>query len=95
MWKDYDEMEDNLSIQELTEILSTIRKRDERQMQFQAALQGVDLQGSTEDEVDPWERIKAKAFAGTDDPNDIMSLRGHNAAQAGFGIGLGLDYEEA
>jgi hypothetical protein len=95
MWKDYDEMEENLSIQELTEILSTIRKKEERQMQFQAALQGVDLKGSEEDEADPWERIKAKAFAGTENPDDILSLRGRNAASAGFGIGLGLDYEEA
>jgi len=87
-------MEQNLSMPELVEILSAMRKKEERNMQFQAALQGVDLKGSVaEDEVDPWERIKAKAFGGTDNPDDILSLRGAMAARAGFGIGMGLEYE--
>jgi hypothetical protein len=30
---------------------------------------------------------------GNGDPNDITSLQGVRAAQTGFGIGMGLDYE--
>jgi polysaccharide pyruvyl transferase WcaK-like protein len=38
---------------------------------------------------------KAKFFSGgaTGDPNDIVSYQGSNAARAGFGIGMGLGYE--
>jgi hypothetical protein len=30
---------------------------------------------------------------GNGDPNDILSYQGNKAAQNGFGIGMGLDYE--
>jgi hypothetical protein len=42
-----------------------------------------------------WEEIKARAFSDgkTSNPNDIMSLQGAAAEQAGFGIGMGLDAE--
>ena len=43
-----------------------------------------------------WEDLKARVFSKgkTNDANDILSLQGVNAQQAGFGIGMGLDYEE-
>jgi hypothetical protein len=39
--------------------------------------------------------MKARVFSGgaTTDSNDILALQGHNAQKAGFGIGMGLDYE--
>jgi hypothetical protein len=39
--------------------------------------------------------MKAKYFSNgaTDNPNDVLSLQGANAQKAGFGIGMGLDYE--
>jgi len=47
---------------------------------------------------DPWEAMKARVAAkasgiGTGNPNDIVSLQGVAAQQAGFGIGHGLGYE--
>lgn len=43
--------------------------------------------------MDEFERIKTEAFSHgrASDPNDIMSLQGMTAEQAGFGIGMGID----
>jgi hypothetical protein len=97
IWKDYEELESCLSLPELTEILNTKREMDYNEKKFLAAMQGVDLdkQGGREDEIDPWEAMKARVFSNGNvtDPNDIVSLQGVNAARAGFGIGNGLTYE--
>jgi len=97
IWKDYEELESCLSLPELTEILNTKRDIDYNEKKFLAAMQGVDLDKQTgkEDEIDPWEAMKARVFSGGNatDPNDIVSLQGVNAARAGFGIGNGLTYE--
>jgi hypothetical protein len=57
-------------------------------------LQGVKLDGG-DASMDKWEEIKARAFSGgkTSNPKDILALQGKAAQQAGFGIGMGLDYE--
>jgi hypothetical protein len=41
--------------------------------------------------------MKARVFSkgATSDSNDVLSLQGQNAKKAGFGIGMGLDYEDA
>lgn len=97
IWKDYEELESCLSLPELTEILNTKREIDYSEKKFLAAMQGIDLdkQNGRQDEIDPWEAMKARVFSGgnTTDPNDIVSLQGVNAARAGFGIGNGLTYE--
>jgi hypothetical protein len=43
-----------------------------------------------------WEDLKARVFSGgaTDDSNDVLALQGQNARKAGFGIGMGLAYED-
>jgi hypothetical protein len=40
--------------------------------------------------------MKARVFSnnGTKDPKDVLALQGQNAAKAGFGIGMGLDYKK-
>jgi len=40
--------------------------------------------------------MKARVFSGgkTEDPNDILSFQGVKAQQNGFGIGLGISYED-
>lgn len=85
---------------ELTAILSAKRDQDYNEKKFLAALQGVDLDKSarnTNDELQKViDRAKQRVGAATGnnvDPNDITSLKGKAAANAGFGIGMGLDYE--
>lgn len=42
-WKSYDELEENVSIDELVHTLNAFRKRQREEQKFLAALQGVDL----------------------------------------------------
>jgi hypothetical protein len=99
IWKNYEELESSICIPELMAILESRRELDYSEKKFLAAMQGVDLdQTSGKQEEDPWEAMKARVAAkvsgiGNGDPNDVLSLQGQKAAQAGFGIGMGLDYE--
>jgi hypothetical protein len=94
IWKDYDELESSLSLPELTATLESKRELDYSEKKFTAALQGVDLDKQSGKE-DAWEAMKARVFSGgaSSDPDDILSLQGYNAQKAGFGIGMGIDYE--
>lgn len=95
IWKNYEELESSLSMPELFATLESKRDLDYTEKKFLAAMQGVDLdeQSGKKDE-DPWEALKARVASNgvTDDPNDILGYQGIRAAQAGFGIGMGLDY---
>lgn len=97
IWKDYDELESSLSMPELTTTLNAKRESDYREKKFLAAMQGVDLDKQTgKVEENAWEKLKAKVFSKgkTDNPNDIVALQGQAAKKAGFGIGMGLGYED-
>jgi hypothetical protein len=99
IWKDYKELEESLSMPELMVTLSSKRELDYEEKKFLAAIQGVDLDGATNSDKGQkeWEDMKARVFSGgaTSDSNDVLSLQGQNAKKAGFGIGMGLDYEDA
>ncbi len=73
-WKSYDELEEQLSIDELLATLNSFRKQKREDQKFLAALQGVDLSES--------------------EPADITDLSGYNAAEAGFGIGMGIGHSK-
>lgn len=98
IWKDYEHLEESMSLPELLKTLEVKRELDYSEKKFFAAIQGVDLDESTgkEKEPDPWEAMKARVFSGgkTSDPNDITAYQGVNASKAGFGIGMGLSYEK-
>jgi hypothetical protein len=98
IWKDYKELEESLSMPELMATLSSRRELDYEEKKFLAAIQGVDLDkesGSSKGQKE-WEDMKARVFSkgATKDSKDILALQGQNAKKAGFGIGLGLDYED-
>jgi hypothetical protein len=98
IWKDFDELESNMSIPEIISILSTKRELDYDEKKFLAALQGVDLDKNNKNSnQNAWEEMKARVFSrgATSDPDDVLSLQGHKAQQLGFGIGMGLDYDDA
>jgi hypothetical protein len=78
---------------ELIAILEAKNNQEYESRKFMAALQGVDLDSSSSE--NKWEEIKTRAFSkgSTSNPNDILALQGKAAQQAGFGIGMGLDYE--
>jgi len=98
IWKDYKELELSLSMPELMATLEVSRELDYSEKKFMAAIQGVDLEkesGSSRGQQE-WEDMKARVFSGgkTNDSNDVLSLQGPKAKQLGFGIGMGLDYED-
>jgi len=81
---------------ELMAILSSKRELDYEEKKFLAAIQGVDLDSNSDRGQKEWEDLKARVFSGgkAKDSNDILSLQGQNAQRYGFGIGMGLDYED-
>ena len=98
IWKDYRELEESLSMPELIATLSSRRDLDYQEKKFLAAIQGVDLDKNSQSDrgQKEWEDMKARVFSQgkTKDSNDILALQGQNARSAGFGIGMGLDYED-
>ena len=97
IWKDYNVLEESLSMPEIVATLEISRDLKYQENKFLAAIQGVDLDKNSESGKGQkeWEDMKARVFSGgaTTDSNDILALQGHNAQKAGFGIGMGLDYE--
>ena len=98
IWKDYQELEESMSMPELMATLSSKRELDYEEKKFLAAIQGVDLEaqsGGSRGQKE-WEDMKARVFSGgqTTDSNDILALQGPAAQKAGFGIGMGIDYDD-
>jgi hypothetical protein len=96
IWKDYGELEESLSISEIMAIVESKRELDYQEKKFLAAIQGVNLDEDSSDKGQKeWEDMKARVFSRgqTGDSNDVLSSQGQNAKKAGFGIGMGLEYE--
>jgi len=94
IWKDYNELEESLSMAELTATIKIKRELDYSDKKFAAAMQGVDLDKNS-GSGNEWEDMKARVFSkgAVTDGNDILALQGPTAEKAGFGIGNGLTYE--
>jgi len=73
--------------------LTAIKKREHNEKKFQASLKGVDIgEYEIEEGSSKFDDIRLRA-AGIDAvSNDVISLQGSFAAEAGFGIGAGLGY---
>lgn len=98
IWKDYHELEMSLSMPELMSVLEAKRELDYEEKKFMAAIQGIDLDkasGKSRGQKE-WEDMKARVFSKgkAKDSSDVLSLQGVNAQKNGFGIGMGLDYED-
>jgi hypothetical protein len=97
IWKDYNELELSLSMPELMATLESKRDLDYQEKKFLAAIQGVDIdKNSGKSSENKWEEMKARVFSGgkAKDGSDVLALQGVNAQKAGFGIGMGLGYED-
>lgn len=95
IWKNFEELEASISMPELTLLLATKRDLEYQDKKFSAAMQGVNLDEES-GKTNAWEEMKARVFSGgkATDGNDILAYQGANASKAGFGIGMGLDYED-
>ena len=74
--------------------LQAIKKKDHEDKKFFASLKGVEIGDYQEDgsKGSSFEEIELRAAGIHASPNDVVSLQGRFAAQAGFGIGEGLGY---
>lgn len=97
-WKDYNELEETLSMPELLATLEANRKVKWRDYKFHAAMQGVSLPDAESRNEPTFEDIKRRAqiaaTGGDPDANDVVDLRGSLAQEVGFGLGVegGLAY---
>jgi hypothetical protein len=77
-WKNFDELERNLTIEELLKLLDASREKDASQRKFMAQLQGINLEDS-KDEVE--------------DVADLKGVHASQAG-FGIGLGLGYTMED-
>jgi hypothetical protein len=79
---------------ELIQTLKSIKKAELEERKFLAALQGKDLGEDQDEQGKTFDDIRRKAFGIDASADDITSLQGEFAAEAGFGIGMGLGYSK-
>lgn len=89
-WRNFDELEMNLSLPELEAILDAERKRQYAHNKFMAALKGINLDSDAANEEDPFERAVAKAHALAEG----KSTDEHEFDSIGFGFEEEDEYEE-
>ena len=80
----------------MPELLLTLKakqKVDQENRIFLASLQGVDLRdGQEKEEVKSFDDVRRKAMGINASAEDVVSLQGSFATEAGFGVGMGLGY---
>jgi len=79
-WRNFQEMEDNLSLDELIAILDAHREDQYQRNKFLAAIQGIDLEGeNNKDKVEEIKlRVRARQAGMHEDDLEVMEV--------GFGI---------
>ncbi len=93
-WKDYDELENSLSMPELTATLKAMYNAESRKNKFMASLQGVSLDSSdsnnnSEKQPSTLKDIQARAMARLSGDNEKAS----SAVKYGFTPDMGVDYD--
>jgi N-acetylglucosamine kinase-like BadF-type ATPase len=78
---------------ELIQTLKAISKKETESRKFTAGLKGINLEGEEEKEnSSTFEDIRRRALGIDASSDDVVSLQGEFAVEAGFGIGAGLGY---
>ncbi len=80
---------------ELVQTFKSMQKSESDKRKFLAMLQGIDIgQEQQEEEGPTFEDIQRRAQGINAAPDDVLALQGSFAAQAGFGINMGLGYQK-
>ena len=79
---------------EMVQTFKSMQKSESEKRKFLAMIQGVDLnESSNEDETESsFEDVRRRALGINASADDVVSLQGAFASEAGFGIGAGLGY---
>ena len=76
----------------MIQTFKAMQKTEEDKRKFLASLQGISLDGEENQEEKTFDDIRRKALGINADSDDVISLQGTFASEAGFGIGAGLGY---
>ena len=79
---------------ELVQTFKAMQKTEDDKRRFLASIQGIDLNENKEEESTTFEDIQRRALGIDARGDDVVSLQGSLAAQAGFGVGAGLGYSK-
>ena len=79
---------------ELLQTLTSMREKEENQRKFAASLKGISFDDNAEKTGPTFDDLRRKALGVNADGEDVVSLQGVFAAEAGFGIGMGLGYSK-
>jgi hypothetical protein len=86
IWKNFEEMEENLSLAELEKLLEAKRDQDFQDKKFTAALKGVNLDEQSNGDAPTFEDVKRRADA---------KLRGVSEESLAFSeIGIGIEGDD-
>jgi hypothetical protein len=79
---------------ELVQTFKSMQKTEAEKRKFFAAIQGIELDGEEEEENKgpTFEDIQRRALGINSSGDDVVSLQGSFAAEAGFVVGAGLGY---
>lgn len=75
----------------MLQTFKAMQKTEEDKRKFLASLQGISLD-EDQQEGSSFEDVQRRALGITASGDDVVSLQGQFATQAGFGIGEGLGY---
>ena len=78
---------------ELVQTFKSMQKTEADKRKFLASIQGVELNEESSEEQSSFEDIRRRALGINASGDDVVSLQGQFAAEAGFGIGAGLGYQ--
>lgn len=92
-WKNYEDLEDSLSMPELINTLKSMQKKEYENRKFSASLKGIDLEEEKK-EGSTFEDVRRRSLGINANADDVVSLQGSLAGEAGFGIGAGLGYSK-
>lgn len=80
---------------ELVQTLKSMNEKEHNQRKFAASLKGINLDDAAEEKEGPtFDDIKRRAMGINTSQDDVVSLQGSFASEAGFGIGMGLGYSK-
>ena len=79
---------------ELIQTFKSMQKTEDEKRKFLASLQGVNLNEEEKEEGPTFDDIRRRALGLNVNGNDVISLQGQFASEAGFGIGAGLGYSK-
>ena len=68
--------------------------KEHNQRKFTASLKGISLDEEVESASPSFDDVKRRALGINASGDDVISLQGQFAADAGFGVGMGLGYSK-